>query len=212
MSVKLAGLWINYKKAMAAQRWVPREQSLDGASVLCQKVMARFAGNSEPFYAPDWHRAARISDKILDLLAGADCPDPEAALLASLLLAPEAFERVRELLPVEGSFFHVPFRKVYAAMLKNDRGDLDVVAWASLLADESGLTLDFILSLLSYEFYNCTRALLYARMVFASRVQDRMLLLSKKLEQGAQEFPIDAIDETMAGLASLRKRIMEANL
>jgi hypothetical protein len=113
--------------------------------------------------AQDTENNAAICNAELDLLDfynRAGCLSPDIALLASLLIMPDALTDVREILPDSATFDDRNDRRLYEAMLCTPHAEL--TSWWLMLSKVSGFPLRNIFSYMDYDFFNCAHVKLYA--------------------------------------------------
>jgi replicative DNA helicase len=156
------------------------------------------------------HRIVTVGLAVQDWLEGAGCIHPEAALLASLLLNPDAVGAVTALVQSPGAFVEKRDQALYAAILGTPYAG-DRAAWYADLVRFPGVTWATIAGYLVTEFYNCAQVLLYAQMVFAAAVRRTLLVTASRLAVESGDKPIQAIDAALRTLTAVRARLLDAD-
>lgn len=188
--------------------------TLDARTLLGADISAReravYAEQAQAEDSGNLHRIVMAELAVQDWLAADGCVNPEAALLAAMLLNPDAVGAVTALVQSPAAFVEKRDRALYAAILKTSYvGDL--AAWYAALCRCSGVTYAVIAGYLATEFYNCAHVLLYAQMVFAAAVRRTLLVTAARLAGDSGTHPIQAIDAAVRTLTAARARLLAAD-
>lgn len=163
--------------------------------------------------ANDMITAYVIENHIQDLLNGDECPRPELALIASLLLRPDGLREVKTLLPNEKAFLDHQLRKVYKAMLATEiTGAMQRWEFWVAVSRAAGIGVDATMAILQYPYFNAYRAMIYARAVFANAAQRAMIEAAETLAKGAcGDSPLEAVGIALRKIQALQARIVGAS-
>lgn len=192
----------NYTFALDARTLLGADISARERAVYADWAQAEDSGNL--------HRIAMAELAVRDWLEAEGCVNPEAALLASLLLNPDAAAAVTALVQSPGAFVEKRDQVLYAAILKTPYTG-DRAAWYAALVRWPGVTYATIAGYLATEFYNCAHVKLYAQMVFAAAVRRTLLVTASRLAVDSGATPIQAIDAAVRTLTAMRARLLDAD-
>lgn len=192
----------NYTFALDARALLGADISARERAVYADWAQAEDSGNL--------HRIVVAELAVRDWLEADGCVNPEAALLASALLDPEALPAVTALVQSPGAFVEKRDQALYAAILKTPYAG-DRAAWYAALVRWPGVTYATIAGYLATEFYNCAHVMLYAQMVFAAAVRRTLLVTASRLAVESGDKPIQAIDAAVRTLTAVRARLLDAD-
>lgn len=163
--------------------------------------------------ADDMITAAIIQNHIQDLLECDECPRPEMALVASLLLHPDNLSDVKALLPNERAFEDAQLRTVYKAMLATEiTGAMQRWEFWVAVSRAAGIGVDATMAILQYPYFNAYHAMIYARAVFANAAQRAMIEAAETLAKGAcGDSPLEAVAIALRKIQALQARIVGAS-
>jgi len=188
--------------ALDARTLLGADVSARERAVYADRALAEDSGNL--------HRIAMAEWAVQDWLAAEGCVNPEAALLAALLLTPDAWGAVTALVQSPGAFVEKRDQAMYAAILRTPyQGDR--AAWYAALVRFPGVTWAVVAGYLATEFYNCAHVMLYAQMVFAAAVRRTLLVTASRLAVESGDKPIQAIDAAVRTLTATRARLLAAD-
>lgn len=184
-------------------------RALLGADISAQE-RAVYADQAQAQDSGNLHRIVMAELAVQDWLTAAGCVNPEAALLASLLLHPDAWGAVTALVQSPVAFVEKRDQALYTAILKTPYTG-DRAAWYAALVRFPGVTYGGIAGYLAMECYNCAHVLLYAQMVFAAAVRRTLLVTASRLAAESGQTPIQAIDAAVRTLTAVRARLLAAD-
>lgn len=184
-------------------------RTLLGADISAQE-RAVYADQAQAEDSGNLHRIVVADGAVQDWLAAEGCVNPEAALLAALLLNPDAWGAVTALVQAPGAFVEKRDQALYAAILGTPYAG-DRAAWYAALVRFPGVTWAGIAGYLATECYNCAHVLLYAQMVFAAAVRRTLLVTASRLAVESGTTPIQAIDAALRTLTAVRARLLDAD-
>jgi hypothetical protein len=146
----------------------------------------------------------------IDYLKGEGCPEPEYALIASLLIAPEYLGEATPILKTGRGFKSKMCGALYEAMLHTPyTGGPAFPDWVLPVCEAAGKHFGDIMWVVVEVSIDCSNVALYAQMVFANLLQARILDIATHLAQGASRDPVGRIDKALTDLRVLQKRLAE---
>ena len=151
----------------------------------------------------------RAELSLYDFYTRAGCLSPDAALLASLIIAPAALETIRQILPDSTVFDNAKDRRLYEAMLCTPCTSLDT--WWPLLAKIAGLPLAEVLAYMNYDFFNCAHVSFYAAQLLNRWVYNAALQQAQRIiEDFNNGQTMAALDHARAEFGALADRLNAA--